>query len=218
MLALDYHAVDVLMLVGNVAPIALYFLVLGLVNSHARPCLITSRSDFLALTTVLLPLLIWPVPEFVRAHLFGSLALGLLLAVLAFYYLLPHAAAGFVVYNVSRSQCLNALAAALRRLNLSGRWDNAVWTSDRGDLLIEIRQFSLLRNVSIHTTPSSDAARDCVHHIGLELRRSLQSVAQLPSNMGAALVMLGVTLMILPMSMVARHIDDLVEAMAHLFG
>ena len=36
--------------------------------------------------------------------------------------------------------------------------------------------------------------------------------------MGACLVMLGVGLMIIPMWMVSRHIDDLVDAMSHLFG
>ena len=62
MLANGYQVVDVLMLVGNVAPVAIYFLTLGLVNSHSRPYLTTSRSDFLSLTIVLIPLFLWPLP------------------------------------------------------------------------------------------------------------------------------------------------------------
>ena len=52
----------------------------------------------------------------------------------------------------------------------------------------------------------------------MEVDRRLGCVAQLPSAMGAGLVLVGLGLMILPMWMMGRHIDDLVDAMLHLFG
>lgn len=213
-----YEVVDVLMLVGNVGPLAVYFLILGLVNSHARPFLMTSRADFLALTSVLLPVLIWPVPDFIRAGLYLWLTLGLLLAVALFVRLLPGRLDGFVVYNVSVRQCVRMLNLSLRRLGLAGRWKGGAWTSDDGSLSVCVRGFAPLRNASIHVESTDSLRREWVPRIGADLEGRLKSVAQLPSASGAALVVAGVTLMILPMWMVGRHIHDLVDAMTHVFG
>ncbi|HKQ49985.1 MAG TPA: hypothetical protein VJZ71_18060 [Phycisphaerae bacterium] len=218
MFADSYQVLDVLMLVGNVAPIALYFLILGLVNSHSRPWIVTSRSDFLALTSVLIPVLLWPVPDFIRGQLYVPLVAGLLMAVTAFWYMLPRTHAGFVVYNVAEPRCVKLLTIALRQLGLSGHWDGRVWHADSGCLSIEVRKFSLLRNVTLHFDAQNETARDLVPLIGHTLHARLQSVAQLPSPMGAGLVLLGVGLMILPMWMVGRHIHDLVDAVSYLLG
>ena len=51
----------VLKLVLNIAPPALYFVILGLVNSQSRPHLISSRNDWLALMVVFFPVLLFPV-------------------------------------------------------------------------------------------------------------------------------------------------------------
>lgn len=218
MISDSYQVVDVLMLVGNVAPIALYFLILGLVNSHSRPWIVTSRSDFLALTSVLMPVLLWPVPDFIRGQLYVSLAMGLLAAVAAFLYLLPRPDAGFVIYNVAEARCLRLLAQTIRGLGLDGRWDGRTWLVDSGALSIEVRKFALLRNVTLHFDVRDPSARDLVRQIGGALHTRLQTVAQLPSPMGAGLVLLGVGLMILPMWMVGRHIHDLVDAVSYLIG
>lgn len=218
MLADNYQVVDVLMLVGNIVPIALYFLILGLVNSHSRPCLITSRSDFLTLTCVLLPVLLWPVPEFVRGRMYGPLAGLLLLAIVIFYYMLPKRNAGFVIYNISRRRCADLLDQALTRLHLTGRMNDDVWLADDGSLRIELREFSLLRNVAIHFEPTDAECELLVPVIGHEIDRRLSTISQLPTNMSAGMVLAGVTLLILPMWMVSRHVDDLVDAMLHLFG
>lgn len=218
MLADSYQVVDVLMLVGNILPLAVYFLVLGLINSHAHPCLITSRSDFLALTSVMLPVLLWPVPEFVRAGMYGPLLAGLLIAALVFYYMLPARDAGFVVYNISRSRCLKLFEQASRGLGLRGSWHDNVWSSEDADLSVELREFSLLHNVALHIDVLREDARPLVHGIGVQLAQRLGSVSQLPSTMGAGLVVVGVMLLIFPMWMVGRHIEDIVDAMTHIFG
>jgi len=43
-------------------------------------------------------------------------------------------------------------------------------------------------------------------------------VEQLPSTTGACLLLVGVALLTLPIWMMGRHIQDVVEAMVHLFG
>jgi hypothetical protein len=213
----SYQPVDVLMLVGNVAPIALYFLALGLVNSHARPHLITARTDFVALSTVLVPVLLWPVPNLAHGKAIWLLVAGLAAAGTCFYWLLPARNAGFVIYNVAERRCRQMLDEALAAMGLCGQWQDQVWRSHDGRLVIRVRAISLLRNVSLMTEATPEG-RPLVHELGQALEERLRRVAQLPSTMGACLVMLGIGLLVLPMWMVGRHIHDLVDAMSRLFG
>lgn len=218
MLATGYQVVDVLMLVGNVAPVAIYFLTLGLVNSHSRPYLTSSRSDFLALTIVLVPLLLWPLPGLAGLHAWWPLAGGLALTLALFIRMLPRRDAGFVVYNISENTCRRSLDRALAKLGLAGDWEGRSWRSRCGRLTIQLRKFALLRNVSINVELRSPADRNLVLAIQEQLGVELERISQLPSTMGASLVLLGVALLVLPMWMVGRHIQDLVDAMSHLFG
>ncbi len=212
----SYQVVDVLLLVGNVAPVALYFLTLGLVNSHSRPYLITRRADFIVLTIVLVPVIFWPLPRFIS---FGSwwplIPSGCLLAGV-FLWMLPRAGDGFVVYNIVEVKCLRALEGALAALRVPGNWEGKTWRSDCGRLTLHVRSFAILRNVTLHVE-GPDAARFCPA-LNNELHERLATLTQLPSPTGAGLVLAGLGLMILPMWTVSRHIDDLVDAMLHLFG
>jgi hypothetical protein len=217
MLSGNYQVVDVLMLVGNVAPIALYFLTLGLVNSHARPCLVTARADFVALTGVLVPVLLWPVPSLAHGRAIWLLAAGFFLAALLFVYMLPRRHAGFVIYNVAEQRCARLLEDAMAALGIRGDWTGSVWRSVDGSVAIHLRTFSLLRNVSLNIEVSDDPAALSTS-LETQLTARFSQIAQLPSTMGACLVMVGVVLMILPMWMMGRHIHDLVDAMSHLFG
>lgn len=90
--------------------------------------------------------------------------------------------------------------------------------ADDGSLRIELRPFPLLHNVAIHVEPAGSKGEALVPQIGMEIDRQLSTVSQLPSNMSAGMVLAGVTLLLLPMWMVSRHVDDLVDAMLHLFG
>ncbi|MFQ5422658.1 MAG: hypothetical protein ACE5F9_01625 [Phycisphaerae bacterium] len=214
----DYQVVDVLMLVANVAPVALYFLILGLVNTHARPYLITKRSDFILLTSVLIPILVWPVPFLAAQGYWWSLVMGGGLAAVGFFRLLPSPQAGFVVYNISESRCMRLMTEALRSLGREGRWEGNTWRAFDGNLLVHASPLAILRNVSLHVVTNGPDASFLVDRIGCEFHGRLKSVAQLPSTMGACLVVIGVGLLIVPMWLVGRHINDLVDAMLHLFG
>jgi|CXWL01.1.fsa_nt_gi hypothetical protein len=218
MLAEAYQVADVLMLVGNIAPLAIYFLILGLVNSHASPCVVSSRTDFVALTTVLVPVLFWPLPTLVGSGRWELLAVGFGIAAGAFTWLLRRTGEGFVIYNISEPRCIRIVEGALHRLGLTGNWDGVTWRSDRDDLVVRVSKFALLRNVSLHVETTDRDAGRTAQHLAQEMERDLASVAQLPSTMGACLVVIGLGLFLLPMCMVGRHIHDIVEAVSSLFG
>jgi hypothetical protein len=219
MLADGYQVADVLMLVGNIAPIALYFLTLGLINSHARPWIITSRADFLLLSGVLAPLMFWPVPMLSRLGSWWALAAGGGLAAMLFVWLLRKAGDGLVIYNISEARCARLVEQSLHRLGWVGRWEGDLCWQERDDgMRLSLRSFLLLRNVSLHVENLAAADRPRVDALADQLEREAASIAQLPSTMGSALVMVGLTLLLVPLWMVGRHIQDLVDAMTHLLG
>src|SRR5262249_49465870 len=124
---------------------------------------------------------------------------------------------GFVVYNISERACLRLLDDALRITGVSGRWDGRTWRSNCGELTLHVRKFALLRNMTLKVDACTPAAHTRAQSLVDEFHQRLERVSQLPSTMGACLVLIGAGLLILPMWMVSRHIQDLVDAMANLF-
>lgn len=209
-------AIDSLLVVGLVAPIAVYFLLLGLVNSHARPCLVSSRTDFVSLTIVMAPLLIAPMPALANRSLWWLLALELVLAAWAFFAMLPGKSDGWVIYNISSRRGRAAIDAALHDLGWSGHWKGNSWKGERGELTLS--SVPLLRNVTIHTRWLTARSAGRLDELDRAIQRRLSRIEQLPSTTGACLLVLGVALLAMPIWMMGRHIQDVVEAVAHLFG
>ncbi len=209
-------AIDSLLVVGLVAPIAVYFLMLGLVNSHSRPCLVSSRSDFVSLTIVMAPLLIAPMPALANRSLWWLLPLELVLAAWGFFSMLPGRSDGWVIYNISARRCRAAIDAALRDLGWVGRWKGDAWQGDCGELTLS--SIPLLRNVTIHADWQTSRSADRLGELDRALQRRLMRIEQLPSTAGACLLVLGVALLAMPIWMMGRHIQDVVEAVVHLFG
>ncbi len=213
----SYQVADVLMLVLCIAPVATYFLTLGLVNSHSRPWMISGRSDFISLTVVLIPLLIWPLPMLAQAKQWWLLSAALVALTAVFLRMLPSVRAGFVIYNITESRCLKLVHDAITKLGWQGAWNGSSWTSSDGRVSLSVRGFTPLRNVTLNIESNGEATNRDVESLRVEMERRFESIAQMPSTMGACLVMLGLGLMIIPIWMVSRHIDDLVDAVTHLF-
>ncbi|MCB9854955.1 MAG: hypothetical protein H6818_04650 [Phycisphaerales bacterium] len=219
MIAEGQIAYSVLMLIGSAGPVAIYFLSLGLVNCHARPCLISARSDFIALSVVLAPLLLWSLPVAIQ---FGSgWMLGLAAIVLAviFRKLVPGRNEGFVLYNVSRQIGHELIQATLSNKEAAFRRESeTAWVSLDGRVRVTASTFALLRSVSIQVEGESRQIASAARRLRDGLERNLSRVEQLPSAVGAGLVLAGVGIAVVPMWLVTRHIQDLVEVVASLFG
>lgn len=210
------HAINALLLIAYIVPIAVYFLFLGLVNSHARPYLVSSRTDFIALTCVLAPLLIAPIPTLAASGLLWLLAIGAGVLAWVFFAMLPAADAGWVIYNISASRGRAVVDACLRELGWFGTWDDNAWHGDAGRLYVTA--LPVLRNVSVHLEFAGAQAPRRTADLARAIEARLGRVEQLPSTTGACMVILGIGLLALPVWMMGRHIQDLVEAVAHLFG
>ncbi len=201
----------------NVAPVAVYFLVLGLLNSQPHPRLVNGRNDFVALTLVFVPMLVWPAPVLLRHGLWPLLVAGLLAALVAFCVLLPGRWSGWVIYNVTEQRCRRHLENALAIRQLAYEKTDGAYVVAGGQLTLRIAGFALLRNVSVHFEfPSKHPPTHLLSELREAFEAELHGLALLPSSSGACMLALGVLLLILPLWMMNTHVDAIVETITRL--
>jgi len=218
---MDYLANDevvfVLKVFVNVAPVAVYFLVLGLLNSQPCPRLVNGRSDFVALTLVFVPMLVWPAPVLLRHGLWPLLLAGLLAAVVGFCALLPAKWSGWVIYNVTERRCRRHLENALTACGLTYEVTDGGYVVADGQVRIRLASFALLQNVSVHFEfREKHPPTALLHRLRAALEAQLHGLALLPSASGACMLALGVLLLILPLWMMNNHVDAIVETITRL--
>ncbi|HUW81951.1 MAG TPA: hypothetical protein VMZ31_04025 [Phycisphaerae bacterium] len=211
------QVVFVLKVFVNVAPVAVYFLVLGLLNSQPRPHMVNGRSDFVALTLVFVPMLVWPVPVLLQHGLWPLLLAGLLAAVLAFGVLLPGKWTGWVIYNVTERRCRRHLENALTVCGLTYEATDGAYVVASGHIRIRLASFALLQNVSVYFEfPEKRPPTELLHRLRGALEAELRGLALLPSSSGACMLALGILLLILPLWMINNHVDAIVETITRL--
>lgn len=209
----------VLKVVLLVAPPAMYFVVLGLLNSQPTPRLVNARSDFLVLTAALGPVLLAAVPGVVRSG-YGWLLVPAFAAVaLGMRALMPPAGGGWVIYNLSSRRARVLLERCFRQLGWAyrdGDRDDALEVPGRG-LTIRLSPLPVLRNVTCHLAFTADTTRaQTTAALRARLTDALKRQQQLPSLAGSSLLLVGVGMMILPLWMMTRHSDAIAEVVSRL--
>lgn len=219
MLAADSPTLDVLILIGTAGPIALYFLTLGFINSHARPRLVSSRGDFLALSIAIAPVALWALPFTMQFASAWWTAFAVVLLGIGMHALLPRAGEGFVIYNITHAEFLRHFRQSVARVAPDADQNAAgAWRTPAGDLCITVSAFPLLRNVSVRLDGEASRVQSAAAALRDEVGRRLEHVEQLPSPVGTCLVMTGAAIALVPMWLLTRHVHDLVDVVASLFG
>jgi hypothetical protein len=212
----------VLQVILTIGPLAVYFLGLGLASSQAHPCVVSERSDFVLLAVAFVPVMVWPVVALLQA---GNTAITLILlsaVVVLFFWLLPRRHDGWVIYNINVAECRHALQRACRRLGWQlepvsfGREEADTLIQPVG-LAVNLCSMPWLRNVTIRCRPTSgtsggQARRDLLEALSRELRRE----SLLPSPTGAGLVVIGATLLGLPMWCFFHHFNAIVDVVRRI--
>lgn len=207
----------VLQLLVNLGPLALYFVVLGLINSQRHPRLISSRADFVTLTVVFLPALVWPAPFLVERGWWGLLGIGLAVVCCAFFTLLPRPQAGWVVYHTNEDEMRVILQRAVRRLGWTAQWTRDGVTIPDAALRIRSSAFPWFGSVSMHVEGIGGRPRsEAVNALRAQLEQQLERRSLLPSAVGTCLVIVGVVLWVVPLWMMFRHMDAIVMLVQHL--
>ncbi|RPI59765.1 MAG: hypothetical protein EHM48_08370, partial [Planctomycetaceae bacterium] len=99
-----------------VAPVGIYFLVLGLLNSRRHPQLLSGRQDFSLLFISLSLLFLLPLASYVGLSMTGAVLLALALAAVVFF--LSPQDRMWVIYNLPRMEARSAIARSLRAMNV----------------------------------------------------------------------------------------------------
>ncbi len=210
------NVIVVLQLLVNLGPPALYFIVLGLVNSQRHPRLLSSRADFITLTVVFLPVLLWPVPFLVSHGLWWLLGLGIFTVAAAFWSLLPAPTAGWVIYHTSESEVRVMLRQAVRRLCWNSRWGDEQVDLPDARLRLRWSVFPWFGSVSIHIDADPGGpAPGAIEALRSQIERQLQRRSLLPSAVGTCLVVVGIALWTIPLWMAFRHMDAIVDLVQH---
>jgi hypothetical protein len=207
------QVVFVLQLILVLGPLAVYFLVLGLVNSLARPCLVNACVDFLLLTVAFIPVLLVPLITLIQ-HGHSIIALSVLVAILTvFFSMLPDRRSRWVVYNCTIQQCTRLMERAARRVGGSvALADDQARLSPSG-ISIQISALPWLRNLTLRLAGGQGNSRS---EFLAALEAEMAGEAMLPSPTGASLVVIGTGLLGVPMWYVLHHISAIVDVVKHI--
>ena len=196
-----------------VVPVALYFLILGLLNSRRHPQLLSGRYDFALLIAALGPLFVLPILHYVGMTVLSvAAACGALAGGIA---LLAPGGHRWVIYNVLPNEASNAVAKTLRHLGLSVQAGPAGFELPDEDAYVHVTAFPLLRNVSVRLCGVDAALADAFRqHLG----RSLQAMPAESSPTAIALLVVATAMMVGPLAMVAHRAGEIVRILNDLLN
>jgi len=193
-----------------VVPVAVYFLVLGLLNSRRHPQMLSGRLDFALMIAALSPLFLVPAVDYVGASLLGIL--GLLLGLAASILLLAPGRGNWVVYNLPSSQARDAVRQVLRRLGLDFRELPRAFRLGDGQE-VTLRSFSVLRNVSIRLRTRNEAL---LSDFEGALSATLRSTAAETSPTAVSFLLVATAMLVAPVSLVAHRVPEIVRILTDL--
>lgn len=192
-----------------VVPVALYFLILGLLNSRPHPQMLRARRDFALLLIALCPLFALPVVWWAQSAYLGvalvSGAVGLAIALLA------PPGPSWVIYNITPAEAARAVAGALRAAGLDFRREGRRFLLAPGQGAVHVSDFPLLRNVSVRMTHVSEDDR---RRFEAALAVRMGSVAAETAPMAMALLLVAAAMLVAPLALIAPRAGEIVRILS----
>jgi len=195
-------------------PVAVYFLVLGLLNSQKRPQMLSGRMDFSLLIASLAPLFAIPALDWLGTNLLTiSACVAAVAATMA--ALSPRSYRSWVVYNISMNKALRCVG---RALDLAGfrysRREDRFYLE--GGPNIHLASFPILRNVSVHISPTDKCRRAALRRFEAELARTIGAVEVTASPMAVSFVLVATAMIVAPLILLADHVPEMVRILTDL--
>ena len=200
-----------LRIVTSVAPVALYFLLLGLLNTRRHPQLLTGRQDSALLTLALSPLAVAPVIHWLGGGLPTALACGVILA--GGVWLLSPRGRTWVIYNLPASNVRRSARHILTSMGIATRPTDAGLRFDEGDGRIDISHFPILRNVTLRLSGSRE---ELWRQFETRLHDQLQHVETEPSPMAVSLLLVATAMIVAPLALMVHHAPEIVRLLTDL--
>ncbi len=196
-----------------VAPVAVYFLLLGLLNSQPNPQIISARSDFILLNAAFFPVFCVPVLSYFAPSVWTLLVVvGALLA--SVLLLAPRRTGNWVVYNITLPATVRA---GQRALNLMGepfvrRGRRLIL--NRIDVTLRFTSMPLLRNVSISTEGAN--AAEFSRDFEKLLASQLATVPTTATPMAVTFLLIATVMLIAPLGLLADRMPEMVRLVTNL--
>jgi hypothetical protein len=201
-LGADYTGMSV-RIAAVVVPVAMYFFILGFLNTRRTPQLLTARLDFSLLLAALGPLFVLPLIQWARPSA-PTTALAMAACVAGAVVWLGWQRRGWVIYNLDADVARDLLADALGETcdDVRAAEDGFVVRLDETRGSVRLDPFPLLRNVSITLAGGSDALAASLEkalHDRLGLRRAE------PAPMAVVMLMIAAAMAVAPLALVAHE-------------
>lgn len=194
-----------------IGPIAVYFLVLGLLNSRRHPQLLSGRQDFALLVLALSPLLFLPAISYFGTSL-PALALLAVIFVAGILLLGPREHS-WVIYNAAADEVRQAVGRSLQQMAVDYKQDGNLFIISENNIQLRLCEFPLLKNVTIKL---SGRAKEFAARLDATLPRVLCRHEAQTSPMAVALMLVATAMLIAPVSMMAQSMPEIVRLVTDL--
>ena len=211
MIATEYFGVYV-QIATVVVPLAVYFLILGLLNSRQHPQLLTGRQDFALLMAALSPLFVLPALQYVGISLWTTAAAAA--CVTGIILLLEPRGHTWVIYNLSEANARRAIGGALRDAGLAFHESKPGFYLGEENAFVKIGGFSLLRNVSIRLRGGS---KNTPGRFESALSENLGAVKAETNPTGVSLLLVATAMLVAPFALIANEVPEIVRLLTDLF-
>ncbi len=195
-----------------VIPVAVYFLVLGLLNSQRRPQLLSGRTDFALLIASLSPLAAVPLLGWLGANLFVVIVV-LLASVGIIALLAPRRYEAWAVYNLGLDALSSRVERALSRAGFDACRQGAGWLVD-GSSYLRVSAFPILQSVSLTLEDADPARREAWRRFEAELARELGQVETEATPMAVSFVLASTVLIVGPLILLGDRMPEMVRLLS----
>lgn len=196
-------------LITLVVPVAIYFLILGLVNSRRHPQLLSGRQDFAILLVALAPLFVLPALSYLPLWTVVLAVAAVGAALTAF----SGPTRSWVIYNLSNDRARYALASCLDSMGLAFTETGRELRLKDTDAVFTVSEFPLLRNVTIRLRGGSpELARSFEAAMGQYMSRTPAQT----SPMAVSLLLVATGMLVAPVTLFAQHMPQIVRAISDL--
>ena len=194
-------------IVTVVVPVAVYFLIIGLLNSRQHPQLLTGRRDLAMLLAALSPLFILPAAGYSPAMpIVGAVLLG------AIALLAPRSKT-WVIYNIPGEQARECIARSLRAIGLKPKPRPDGFDIEGSRAFVRIGGFWVVRNVSVRLLGGDEKL---ARRFQAALAEVLSEVRAETAPMAVAMLLVATAMMVAPLVLIAHRVPEIVRLLTDL--
>ena len=207
------HIATYLQVATLVVPVALYFLILGLLNSRRHPQLLTSRQDFALLTGAMGLMAVMGIVTYLGTSL--PVAMGSIAGIGGLLVIFAPSRRSWVVYNMPPGEAREVIRDVLENMGHSLVEEPYGFRIRGATDKIIISSFPMLKNVTIRLRDCRDGLAE---GIGSGLGQALGRIDTETSPMAASMLLVATAMIIAPMALVMQKAPEIVRLLTDLLN